>query len=225
MCVSSFRRAGRRHLPHAALLLLMALSCMPAVAQSQWEVYGGFAYLRAQTSPELSPFGLDHVNSYGWQAAATEYPIGWPEWLGGTVEVSGVYAQPTITIPAGFFGPGNPPTNESVSNVVKTSGYTLMAGPSFAYRKRSAFEPFAHVLFGGVYGSAKLTSKGASLVGTNATVSDWSFGFGAGGGVDVKITPLVAVRGQADYIRTAFQNGGSDREDNLRATIGLVFRF
>src|SRR5690348_13779581 len=88
--------------------------------------------------------------------------------------------QPTITIPMDFFGPGDPATNLHISNAIKTSSYTFMAGPSFAYRKNAAFQPFAHVLIGGVYGKSSLTSKGAILVGTNASVSDWSFGLGAG---------------------------------------------
>jgi opacity protein-like surface antigen len=204
-------------------MVLLLLTCaVPAAAQSEWQVFGGVSYFRAATSPQLQPFGLDHVNAYGWDAAVTQYP--W-HWVGATFDVSGAYANPDITIPANYFGPGNPPSNTTISNAIHTSAYTLMFGPSFAYRENEKVQPFVHVLLGGVRGQASLTSKGEILAGTSANASDWSFGYAVGGGVDVKITKCLAVRGQGDWIRTAFKNGDNDRQNNIRVLGGLVYRF
>ena len=206
-----------------SVLVLLLATCVPAAAQSdEWQVFGGFSYFRAATSPQLQPFGLQHINAYGWDGAVTEYP--W-RWLGATLDVSGAYANPSITIPANYFGPGTPPTNTTINNAIHTSAYTMMFGPSFAYRQNSTVQPFAHVLLGGVHGQASLTSKGELLAGTSASASDWSFGYAVGGGVDVKITKCLAVRGQGDWIRTAFKNADNDRQNNIRVLAGLVFRF
>jgi hypothetical protein len=76
----------------------------------------------------------------GWEASLTEYP--W-KWFGATFDVSGAYANPTIKVSANYFGEGVPPTDVTLSNAIHTSAYTLMFGPSFAYRKsrRAAVRP------------------------------------------------------------------------------------
>ena len=199
---------------------------LPAAATAQeigdWELFGGFSYLRAQTSPELDPFGVGHINGYGWQASVSEYPY---HWFGATADFSGFYAQPSITIPANYFGPANPPTDTSISNAVNSSAFTMMFGPSFAYRHNPGVKPFAHVLLGGVNGRSSLTSKGEMLIGSAASTSEWVFGYAFGGGVDFGISKnLVAIRVQADWIRSHSRDGGDDRQNNVRASVGLVFR-
>jgi hypothetical protein len=76
----------------------------------------------------------------GWEASLTEYP--W-KWFGATFDVSGAYANPTIKVSAKYFREGVPPTDVTLSNAIHTSAYTLMFGPSFAYRKsrRAAVRP------------------------------------------------------------------------------------
>ena len=48
----------------------------------------------------------------------------------------------------------------------------------------------------------------------------------AGGGLDIAITRHFAVRAlEADYYRTQFSNGLNDRQNNLRLSAGVIFRF
>ena len=90
----------------------------------------------------------------------------------------------------------------------------IMYGPRFAYRKSSAITPSVHVLFGGVRGSRGF--EGISE-------ANWRFAVGLGGDIDVRINDRVALRlVQADYLPTHFLNL---RQDNLRLSAGLVFRF
>ena len=48
----------------------------------------------------------------------------------------------------------------------------------------------------------------------------------AGGGFDVGITRHLAARAfEADYYLTHFSNGLNDRQNNLRISAGIIFRF
>jgi opacity protein-like surface antigen len=206
----------------AAAFLLLIL-CVPASAQSDWRIFGGFSYVRAETSLQPEPLELGQMNMYGWAASVTQYTS--LPWLGVTAEVGGLYKTPNITIPADYFSPGVPATDTDYDNLVHTSVYTAMVGPSFAYRGNPDVEPFAHVLLGGVYGKASLSSGGEILLGSSASASDWVFGYAIGGGIDIKVSKYVALRGQTDWIRSAFHDGDKDRQNNLRVLGGLVLRF
>jgi opacity protein-like surface antigen len=223
--MSNFRSSARlRAVFILGLVLVVGLGCTTASAQTEgsWQLFGGYSYVRAETEPQLEPFGLGHINANGWEASVTNYP--W-QWFGATVDVSGFYTNPTLHIPANYFGPGLPPSNESVGNLIHTSAYTLMFGPSVAYRKNRAVQPFAHFLLGGVYGKASLTGKGQALLGSSFATSEWVFGYALGGGADVRITDKVAIRGQGDWIRSSFQNLNNDRQNNMRFSVGVVYRW
>jgi opacity protein-like surface antigen len=205
------------------VLTVLLVTCIPAAAQSDWQLFGGFSYGRADTSSELEPFGVEKINAFGWGASITNY-TSWARWFGATVEASGFYKHPSITIPAGYIEPGVPVTNETISNAIYATAYTVMGGPSFAYRGNPNIEPFVHFLFGGVNGDTSLTGKGEILAGTYTSASDWVFGYGLGGGVDFKISKRLAVRGQADWIQSTFRDADIDRQSHIRVLGGLVLR-
>jgi hypothetical protein len=76
--------------------------------------------------------------------------------------------------------------------------------------------PFAQVLFGGI-----LTSSGIE----NPAVQN-NFAMTAGGGIDIKLTKLIAIRPvQAEYFLTKIPDGLNNRQDNFRFSAGIVFRF
>jgi opacity protein-like surface antigen len=210
-----------------ALVFFVLLFCVPASAQSDWRVFGGFTfngvdYLSADTSSGPGSLGVSDANMYGWSASVTQYTsLGW---LGATIEAGGLYKTPTVTIPADYFETGVPAVDTEFDNAVHTSMYTAMIGPSVAYRGSPDVEPFAHVLFGGLYGKAKLSSSGEILAGGPMEASDWVFGYAVGGGADFKITKSVAVRGQVDWIRSTFRDGDNDRQNGIRVSCGLVLR-
>jgi len=48
----------------------------------------------------------------------------------------------------------------------------------------------------------------------------------AGGGIDIKITKLIAIRPvQAEYFLTKIPDGLNNRQNNFRFSAGIVFRF
>lgn len=69
---------------------------------------------------------------------------------------------------------------------------------------RVAVSPFVQALFGGM------------------KVGDTGFAFSAGGGVDLRVMPHVAVRPQIDYIGLRLHGGTGN---TMRASASLVFRF
>jgi len=51
------------------------------------------------------------------------------------------------------------------------------------------------------------------------------FAMTAGGGVDFKISEHIAIRPvQAEYFLTTFTDGGNNRQNNFRYSVGVVFR-
>ena len=115
-------------------------------------------------------------------------------WLGLTGDFSGAY-------------------NSSGSVHFRSYSYTF--GPTVASRANETFTPFAHALFGGfhqavdVAGSSVGTANGFALI--------------LGGGVDAKITPLLAARlGQFDWMSFHASGGSSNI---FRYSGGIVVRF
>jgi opacity protein-like surface antigen len=139
------------------------------------------------------------ANLYGWNFSVTE---NLNKWFGGTADFSGFYGHQTQV------GPGLAPVN------VNVNAHTFMFGPRFTYRKAGSITPFAHVLLGGIRGSRGYLGISQSAV---------KFAAAFGGGLDVKVSKHVAVRViQAEYVATPFLDL---RQDNIRLSAGIVFRF
>jgi len=88
------------------------------------------------------------------------------------------------------------------------------AGPRLVYRNRTRYEPWAHMLVG--LDHYRFTQSGG-ILGSNS-----SFGLVPGLGVDVNLTPSVAVRGEVDEVFSRFF-GTNQR--SFQAVGGLVFNF
>lgn len=94
--------------------------------------------------------------------------------------------------------------------------FLFMGGPELSGRFKHN-RIFAHALVGGAYEVHKL--KGFHLT----ALADSSFAYALGGGFDIGVSKLVAIRlPQVDYIYTEAFSGA---ENNIRASAGVVFRF
>jgi hypothetical protein len=99
-------------------------------------------------------------------------------------------------------------------NGKSVSTQSLTYGPVFSYRKSKSVTPFGHVLLGAVRGGPEYL---------DISKSEFRFGVYAGGGVDVKVNPNLALRLiQVDYLLTRFSNA---TQDNFRLSAGIVLRF
>ena len=93
--------------------------------------------------------------------------------------------------------------------------YTYTGGPVINLNHGGTINPFVHVLFGGAHLTASLSGMGSGSLNGFTTM--------AGGGVDVKLSKLLAVRGQADYVYYRFS--GTNLDKNVRVSTGIVLRF
>lgn len=111
------------------------------------------------------------------------------------------------------------------ANNVKSSGFNLhvvtyMFGPRFNIRRHESLNLFGQALFGGGHAGGSLYTGGSPFGPQN------SFSMALGGGLDVKLHKHVAVRVvQAEWLFTKFANGVNSRQNNLRLSGGIVFRF
>ncbi|MEK6333352.1 MAG: outer membrane beta-barrel protein [Acidobacteriota bacterium] len=99
--------------------------------------------------------------------------------------------------------------------------YFLLAGVQFKAGGNSRVQPFAHALFG-----ASLFRGFTSDIrpsGNVYTIDDaTSFAMALGGGVDVRLNRRIDFRlVQVDYTPTFF---GSGRQNNIRVSVGIVFK-
>ena len=96
---------------------------------------------------------------------------------------------------------------------------SYLFGPRYSWRKSGRFAPFGQVLLGGAHASG-------SFAGSRFANTSNAFAMVAGGGFDVGITRHLAARAfEADYYLTHFSNGLNDRQNNLRISAGIIFRF
>ena len=102
--------------------------------------------------------------------------------------------------------------------------YTYTGGP-VVFADAGRIKPFVHALFGGIHLSG--SESGASISWNGYTAM-------AGGGVDVKVNPVIGVRLiQADWLYYNFSSTsvsgvsvpGFNGSNNVRVATGIVLRF
>jgi hypothetical protein len=98
---------------------------------------------------------------------------------------------------------------------VSTKVYTYTGGPVVALNSAGTINPFVHALFGGAHFNA--TAPGGGSGSSNG------FTMMYGGGVDVKMSKMLALRGQVDWVY--FHLSGVSLSNNVRISTGIVLRF
>ena len=139
-------------------------------------------------------------------------------WLsGGRAEASANFPR-GISIVAELTGQHGSNINSTLSTL---SLILYLFGPRYTFRSSMRLVPFAQLLLGGVHGfDALFPSPGASVPNPDA------FAFAAGGGFNAYLSSPLAVRViQGDYLRSQLPNAGNNRENHLRLSAGIVFRF
>ena len=96
-----------------------------------------------------------------------------------------------------------------------------LLGARYSLRTRAPIVPFAQALIGGVRGF------NAIFPGPNgSTNAPDSFAAALGGGLNMNLSRRFAIRAiQADYLQTHLPNDGNNRQNSLRLSAGIVFRF
>ena len=194
------------------VFLLMLVSPAHSQEYPQWEIFGGFDYVRmgAQGATFLGqPFNLPQ-NASGWHITATENAA---SWIGGIIDVSGDYANSTVN-----FGTPADPFNVRFN----TQTYPILCGPRFYLRKFSSISVFGQPMIGATV--MRLNFASASLLDAKPlTEAHWAYAFG--GGADYDLNDRFAIRVQGDWIRSHFpQTFVRDFQNNFRVSGGIVFK-
>jgi hypothetical protein len=93
--------------------------------------------------------------------------------------------------------------------------YSYTGGPVFHFNSEGTVDPFVHALFGGAHASASISGVGSG--------SENGFTMMYGGGADIKISRMWALRGQGDWVYYRFS--GVSESHNVRLSVGVVLRF
>lgn len=185
-----------------ALLTLGLATASMAQENPKAEVFGGYSYLRT------SEGGVD-LNSNGASGSLSFNPSA-P--LGLVADFGYYHASPNVS----SLIVGLP-----ISTDVSVNTFSYLFGPKLAIRSHEKVTPFVQALFGGAH--QKTTVK---VSGISVSDSEGAFAMALGGGIDVKATTNVAIRlVQAEYVLTKFTDGDNNRQNSLRISAGVVFRF
>ena len=146
------------------------------------------------TQTNLTPGQSTSMNGWNGSVEGQVLPL-----LGVVADLSGHYGSQDTTI-SGLAGKAN------------LSEYNFLFGPRLSF-KVHRFRPFVHALFGAGH-------IGASVSGASASSS--SFADALGGGIDVRLVPLISWRIQLDALQTRFF---STSQTNARFSTGVAIHF
>jgi len=189
--------------------LFLALA-VPAMGQDppKFDVFGGYSYVHFSIKGSGAT-GQITSNLNGGSGSAAFYPN---NWLGLVADFGG-YKFSTLNSAGG---------NLSVSG----TAISYLFGPRVRFGS-GGVTPFAQVLFGGAHTgdiTCSTTNAGCPASGKIAN-SQNAFALTAGGGVDIKIARHFAIRGQAEYLMTRFNQGAggtAGTQNNARISAGIV---
>jgi outer membrane immunogenic protein len=193
-------------------VLLFCVTCLLA----QGLVGAALAQTRIPADEEIAPlevtlaYSADRTNGVAGGCGCF--------WLsGGRAEASATFPD-GISIVSEVAGQHAANINSTLNSLSLVS---YLFGPRYSFRNRSRLLPFAQFLLGGVHGfDALFPSPRASVPDPDA------FAFAAGGGLNGNFSRRLAVRViQADYLRSQLPNAGDNRQNHLRLSAGIVFRF
>jgi opacity protein-like surface antigen len=214
---------SRKVLPMRFLLsvVLLALLASTLFAQDKpnYELFGGYSYILADTDAriDLNRFGaagsakVDKAHLHGWNASVAANPTGW---LGIVADFSGHYGDAEATATNGA----------SVQRVgIPLRVHNFLFGPRLSYRGDNV-TAFGHVLLGVSRLDVPLN---AAVAGVPGSIGETAFALAVGGGVDVKLTDRVWLRPiQADALLTRYHVNLTERGWQIvpRLSSGIVVR-
>lgn len=194
----------------ALLLAVILVFAHGVAAQSapDWQIFGGYSYFHADAGSITLSNGANvelKQGSSGWHASVGENVN---SWFGAVFDFSGDYANRDVNL--------LPLIGVDQTVRLNFSAYPFLFGPQFTYRPRG-FSLFVHPLVGGVYARANVPGGTEPITATH-----WAYAFG--GGADYPVSDRVAIRVQADWIRSHFPEALAvrDWQNNYRVSAGLV---
>jgi outer membrane immunogenic protein len=192
------------------ILLLLAAGVAPAAAQGVSESPG------ASTRPEVAL-------SYAWvDANAPPGSCGCFGLNGGGASLAWPIKSWTLSLVLDAIVAETPSAQEEGKSYSLTLSTVTLGARYYPQLQLGRFAPFSEALVGVAHASGTLMES------PNPGAANAAAAFAAqlGGGVDLNLTPGLAVRLiEADYLLTTFDNGSNNHQNNVRLGAGLIFRF
>lgn len=180
------------------------------------EFFGGYSYLTTDLEEPDAP--LDRFDNLdGFNIAATGYIT---KRFGVTGDFSAYFRNQTEDISGGTIR-------------FRSRSFNYLGGPQIRFPNHTRVTPFVHALAGASNNrfAYRATATGASTPAVDVSVSVTDFALALGGGLDVRVNKHVALRlFQVEYNpvflrdRPELNTNGGRRLDNVRFSIGLVFK-
>jgi hypothetical protein len=227
----------------ALVAMLMLSFCTLAVAQElpQYEVFGGYSYLRPDGgSNDMTP-------NHGWNASVN---VNLNEWIGVVLDGSGHYTRFSDVGTRNYIVPGQEETpnpdfmSESETRTSSARDHSFAAGLRFTVREVERVKPFYHAMFGVRHSASddyvsympgyyRLPTQDELDIDPEI-VSVWvpevhSYAFDVrdnfivifGAGLDVTVNEKWSVRAfQLDY---QFERESGDFQPSIRFAAGMVY--
>ena len=187
----------------AVVSLLGFSSLFAANTQAQEErktidVFAGYSYVRANPSS-------NSADSFSLNGGTASVAYNFNRWLSGVADFGGYH------------------TSNGLASGLDGTLSTYLFGPRVSYHRFGRVTPFGEVLFG-------VAHTGAGVF--NTANSQNAFAMTVGGGVDYRLSSRFSIRPlKVDYLLTRFNEFnnlntlGTQTQNNLRVSTGIVFRF
>src|ERR1051326_7070160 len=173
------------------------------------DLFGGYSYVRFSTNTTVpTPPTVGHVKeTFNWHGLEASLAGNINRWF-------------SLVGDFGFYRIKDLPPN------ISGSAYTYLFGPQFSLRHEH-WTPFVHALFGAArLSNIQVTPPATTSAFFNRSFSENSFATALGGGVDANFNKHIGVRVfQVDYLLTKFTDGNDNKQNNLRASTGVVLHF
>ena len=170
------------------------------------ELFLGYSYVRLNTDTAVVPGGVSVAEHFDMIP-------------GGTAQLTGNINN-WFSLAADIAGYG-------IHDVGGVDGklWTYLFGPRF-YLSRGKLSPFVNAFGGGARINSTLKIPVGDTVFFNRSFHQNSVAAAAGGGLDWNVSRHVGIRlVQAEYLYTGFSDNRDNRQNNLRLSGGIVWRF
>jgi len=201
----------KAHIMKPVWNMLLFVSLLPpcAVAQDELslgDIFFGFSGLRANSSQTiLTHTSLGGLGTLGWNVN---------EHIGIEAEIGGYHN--------GFVNAYHSDTNS----------VTYLFGPRFSYGRLRRFDPYFHILLGGIHTATSILNQPMTTQNSSRhSISEDGFSMAIGGGLDIRLHKYVSFRAaQLDYVPSMLSDIGIDGltnksfRSNFRFCVGFMFQ-
>jgi hypothetical protein len=212
-------------------LLLTSIAFGQQTYVGRYDVYTGFMYLNS-SAINLGEPGFHTqigIRPTHWYSLGFDFSTGsgttalTPNMLTSSLQQQ---LAPQLAQLQGLIKMGLLPANYKLAVPLDSSTQTYTMGPQLAFRHFKAFTIFVRPDLGAMHETAKahpadpITKALVAQLAPSATLQDWTYFYGFGGGLDLNVTAHFSLRVQADFVRDHLFNDLLNARNSVRFSIG-----